>query len=288
VPPTLILAGIALTASLVVLWWALAGHSLSRRPTLGSAGLAGTSGGSTIAAGRGAPTFLAQQGAGTGTESQLARAGLTGRINPAELATIRLITTAIGALVAVGLIALFGLGPLVVVAAAVAGLTGALGPSAWLNRRAANRQIELSNTLPDALDQLAILARAGLGFQAALTRTAAAVSGPLSEELGRTVQDLEIGLSRDEAFAGLVARTGAPDVKRLVVALEQATAVGAPVGSVLDAQSEHLRVLRELRAEERAQKLPVKLSLPLVLCILPTLFVVILGPAMLQIVEQFG
>jgi tight adherence protein C len=286
---TLLVAAVALATSPFVLWWALAGQRFARRPTLGGvAGLAGAPGGSVASGGSSGGGVLGQQSKMVDVESQLARAGLTGRVAPAQLATIRLLTLIAGAAAAAGVVLVFGLSILPLTGAGVLVLTGALGPGAWLNRRADKRQVELANTLPDALDQLSILARAGLGFQAALTRTAAAVGDPLSEELGRTVQDLEIGVSRNDAFAGLVARTGAPDIKRLVLALEQASAVGAPVSGVLDAQSVHLRVLRELRAEERAAKLPVKLSLPLVLCILPTLFVIILGPAMIRIFDTWA
>ncbi len=142
--------------------------------------------------------------------------------------------------------------------------------------------------LPDTLDQMTICVQAGLGFEAAMARAGQTGSGPLADEIIRTLQEMQIGANRADALRALAARTEVPELRQFVVSLLQAESYGLPISKVLTAQAAQLRVRRRQRAEERAQKMPVKMVFPLVLCILPTMFVVALGPAVIRILSFMG
>lgn len=161
-------------------------------------------------------------------------------------------------------------------------------PDMILDQRAKERSRQITKELPDMLDQMTVGVEAGLGFDAALARVARENEGPFSEEVGRMLQDRQLGLPREEAFAKLLERTDSPDLKHFVVAITQASKLGMPLANVLRVQAVEMRQKRRVRAEEKAMKLPVKLVLPLVLCILPALFIVILGPAVVRLTESGG
>jgi len=152
-------------------------------------------------------------------------------------------------------------------------------PDMSLDRRAKDRAKLIERELPDVLDQMTIGVEAGLGFDAALARVARENEGPLAEEFGRMMQDRQLGMSREEAFLRVMNRTDSGDLKHFVLALTQADKHGMPLATVLRVQAEEMRQKRRVRAEEKALSLPIKLVLPLVLCILPALFTVIIGPA---------
>ncbi len=152
-------------------------------------------------------------------------------------------------------------------------------PDMQLDRRGKDRTSMVEKELPDMLDQMTIGVEAGLGFDAALARVARENKGPLAEEFGRMMQDRQLGMARAEAFHRVVERSGSDDLKHFVLALTQADKHGMPLATVLRVQADEMRQKRRVRAEEKALALPVKLILPLVLCILPSLFIVILGPA---------
>lgn len=160
-------------------------------------------------------------------------------------------------------------------------------PDVLLRGRGAERQKRIQKELPDVLDQVTISVEAGLGFEAALAQAARSGKGPLSEELGRLLQDIQIGVSRGEALEALVHRTEAADLRHFVLAVRQAERYGIPIAQVLRVQSREMRDKRRQRAEEQAMKIPVKVVFPVVFCIFPALFVVILGPAMIQLWENF-
>ncbi len=164
----------------------------------------------------------------------------------------------------------------------LATLAGWVAPDVYIRSRAQQRQIALVRELPDNLDQVAVCVEAGLGFEAALARVSAAGRGPLTEELQRLLQDVRIGLPRAEALQNLATRSGRPEVRQFTHAVNQAETYGLPVAQVLRTQADDLRERRRQGAEERAMKVPVKLTFPLVLCILPATMIVIIGPAAMR------
>ena len=146
-----------------------------------------------------------------------------------------------------------------------------------------NRTERLRRELPDALDLMTISVEAGLSFDAALAQVARNTTGPMAEEFFRVLQEMQIGWGRAEAMRALSDRTDLPELRGFVLAMIQADAFGIPVANVLRVQADEMRVKRTQRAEEAAQKVPVKILFPLIFCIMPALFVVILGPAIIQI-----
>jgi tight adherence protein C len=170
---------------------------------------------------------------------------------------------------------------------ALVSAVGYFGPDLWLYQLAYDRAEKLQNTLPDALDLLTISVEAGLGFDAALAQVARNTEGPLADEFFRVLQEMQIGLGRAEAFRALSERSNVADLRNFVTAMIQADVFGIPVANVLRVQAREMRVKRTQRAEEKAQKVPVKILFPLIFCILPTLFVVVIGPAAINIIHSF-
>ena len=171
--------------------------------------------------------------------------------------------------------------------ALLVGVIAFLGPEAILDRKAGERQGQIEKSLPDVIDQLTVSVEAGLGFDAAMARSAEGRSGPLADELARVLQDLQVGVDRQTALDRLVERTNVPDLRGFVTAIRQSTRHGLPIANVLKVQSQELREKRRARVEEKAAQLPVKIVFPLVFCILPSLFVIILGPAGINIMDSF-
>jgi tight adherence protein C len=173
----------------------------------------------------------------------------------------------------------------------VGGIGCAIGfflPNVLLYNVGFKRQEVLQKSLADALDLLVISVQAGLGFDAALAQVAKNTTGPLAGEFFRVLQEMQIGKSRLDALKSMGDRSTSADVKHFVGAIVQADSLGIPVSRVLHEQGKEMRTKRRQRAEELAQKVPVKILFPLILFILPALFVVILGPAGIQIVHMFG
>jgi tight adherence protein C len=156
-------------------------------------------------------------------------------------------------------------------------------PDLLLHSRGQERQDAIGKALPDTLDQMTIAVEAGLGFETAMARAGRTGSGPLAGELVRTLQEIQFSAPRSKAMRNLADRTDQPDLRHFVLAVIQAESYGIPIADVLRTQAAEQRVKRRQRAEERAMKIPVKIIFPLILCILPTLFIVILGPAAIQI-----
>jgi tight adherence protein C len=157
-----------------------------------------------------------------------------------------------------------------------------------MDLKARERQGTIERQLPDVLDQITVCVEAGLGFEAAMARVATN-AGPLPQEIGRTLQDIQIGVSRDRALEALLERTDVSDLRSFVHAFVQAERYGIPIAQVLRIQAGEMRDKRKMKAEERAMKMPVKIVFPVVLCILPALFVVVAGPAVIRLSQtSFG
>ncbi len=220
-------------------------------------------------------------------DERLAKAGLIGRFRPEQVIGVKM-------LLAIILTLWLGAGAFADPSLSTVGYFAAGVTLAWflpdllLASRGDRRVETIERELPDVLDQLTVSVEAGLGFEAAMARIGDRDRGQLAGEFARSLQDIRLGVSRLEALEGLSERTKSEDVRSLVLSLRQAQRMGVPLAKTLRTQSDSLRIKRRLRAEEAAYKLPVKMIFPLGLCILPALFIVILGPAVIQISEVFG
>jgi tight adherence protein C len=165
---------------------------------------------------------------------------------------------------------------------------GFFGPDFWLSRQIRARQKDILLAIPDVLDLLTISVKAGLGFDAALGKVVEKTQGPLTDEFRRTLAEVRIGKARRDALREMVARTNVPALTNFISAIIQAEQLGVAIARVLEVQSEQLRIQRRQRAEEMAAKAPIKMLFPLVGCIFPSMFIVILGPAMILIVTNLG
>ena len=174
------------------------------------------------------------------------------------------------------------------VLAVIGTLFGYFLPDGLLDSKVNQRQAAIRVDVSDTIDQIGVMVRAGLGIDAAIARTARSGKGPFAQELGRVVQDMRVGVGRSVALTNMAERTDIPELRGFVAALAQAEKLGVPVSDTLRIQSGELRIKRRQQAEEQAMKLPVKILFPMVACILPVLFIVLLGPAAIRILDQFN
>ena len=160
-------------------------------------------------------------------------------------------------------------------------------PELLLHSRVQERRAQIGLALADVLDQVSMAVEAGLGFDAAMARAGRTRTGPLAEELMRTQQDMQVGQSRRQAYEGLADRTAVPELNRFVRAILQADTYGIPVADVLRSQAGEARLKRRQNAEEKAMTIPTKVVFPLMLLILPVMFIVLLAPAVMDIIAAF-
>jgi tight adherence protein C len=222
------------------------------------------------------------------TQRRLMLAGNPGNLDAAGFAVIKVLTTVGGvvlAFVAQG-VGADGLQRVALFAFPI--ILGFFGPEAWLTRKVDERRVAMQKALPDVLDLLVISVEAGLGFDAALARVVGTVPGPLSEEFFRMLQETRVGVSRRDAMRHLMDRTDLDELRSFLLAMLQAEAFGVAIARVLRVQADEMRVKRRQRAQEKAFAAPVKLVFPLVFCIFPSLFIILLGPAAIQISDAFS
>jgi tight adherence protein C len=204
-----------------------------------------------------------------------------------RVVSVKVIGAAALAVVALALVLLLGpplsLGFLAVVAGLVLGF---FVPDLYLYQQTYERSMRLQKDLADAIDLMTISVEAGLGFDAAVQQVARNVEGPVGEEFSRVLREMQIGKGRSEAMRSLGERTNVADLKSFVSAMVQAESFGIPIAQVLRVQSTEMRVKRRQRAETKAQQVPVKITVPLIFFILPCLFMAVMGPAAIQIMEN--
>ena len=183
---------------------------------------------------------------------------------------------------------LISLSPFIqIVATALLTFCGFIAPDSILNSKVEDRKKEILKTLSDTLDLLTISVEAGLGFEQALDRVINAVPGPLSDEFARMLGEVRAGANRADAMRAMDDRCNVAELRSFVLAILQADTFGVSIGRVLRAQAEEMRIKRRQLAQEKAQKAPVKMLIPMVFCIFPALFVIVLGPAVINIYQKF-
>jgi tight adherence protein C len=230
---------------------------------------------------RGLALRLSPTGIAAKLQRRLDIAGNPSRWNPDRVLAVK----------GLGLVVLGALGMLIgahkpallILYAGVGGGAGFFLPDLLLYNAGLRRQERIQAALPDAIDMLTICVEAGLGFDAALAQVARNTSGPLAAELARGIQEMQIGKSRTQALRAMTERTTVAELRAFVSALVQAGELGISVAKVLREQANEMRVKRRQRAEEKAQKVPVKILFPLIVCLFPALFVVIIGPGVITI-----
>ncbi len=217
------------------------------------------------------------------TDAKLERAGYPGGLRGADWMGVKILAAIVVAII------------FFLLASLIAGVAGGLffgliglaigfmGPEFWLGRKMRARSLAMVLQLPDALDLLTISVEAGLGFDAALAKVVEKMSGPLVDEFRQALAEVRMGRTRREALRDVATRADAQPVSNFIGAIVQAEQLGVPIAKVLQIQSQQLRIERRQRAEEAAAKAPVKMLFPMVGCIFPTIFIVILGPAVVTI-----
>ncbi len=221
------------------------------------------------------------------TEKRLALAGNPGDLRTADWLGIKAVGAIIGGALFFALFVFPGVlsvpVPVNFAMILVGVMFGYTIPEFWLGGRVRKRQKEILLQIPDALDLLTISVRAGLGFDGALAKVVEKLKGPLTDEFRRALAEIRVGKARRDALRDIVPRTEVPALSNFIGAVIQAEQLGVSISKVLQVQSDQLRIERRQRAEEMAAKAPIKMLFPLVGCIFPSLFIVILGPAIILI-----
>jgi tight adherence protein C len=228
--------------------------------------------------------WISTASARTRLDRNLSLAGLSAPWPVARVLRIKLIASGVALALAILFVAPApSLFRIAIAAAIVLGVY--LLPDVVVASRARERQDLIQQELADALDEITISIEAGLSLETAVARAGEYGKGPLAQELTRTIQDMRVGFTRKEAYLALASRTSVMDLRRFARAIMQADQYGVSVGNVVRGQAKELRNKRRQRAEEKAMKVPVQVLFPLMFCILPVLFVVVLGPAIINLLE---
>ena len=223
-------------------------------------------------------------------DAKLERAGYPGGLRGADWVGVKILSLIAFAVIGLllGLLVSGGQFALAALFLLVGGAIGYIGPEFWLGKKMAARSMAMTLQLPDALDLLTISVEAGLGFDAALAKVVEKMEGPLVDEFRQALAEVRMGRTRREALRDVATRADAQPVTNFIGAIVQAEQLGVPIAKVLQIQSNQLRIERRQRAEEAAAKAPVKMLFPMVGCIFPTIFIVILGPAIVTVMGGVG
>ena len=214
--------------------------------------------------------------------------------NPRDMSVDRIVSLKVMAAVVLALCGLayallVSTNPLLYLALGGGGaVVGFLAPDLYLYQKAYDRSEEIRSSLADAVDQLTISVEAGLGFDAAVQPVARNTGGPLAEEFSRVLREMQLGKGRADSLRALSDRTNVEDLKTFVGSMVQADSFGISIAQVLRVQSGEMRIKRRQHAEKKAQQVPVKIMIPLILCVLPCLMTVVMGPAIISVIRQFG
>jgi tight adherence protein C len=240
-------------------------------------------------------TILAQLGKSGPKQSaerlktSLQQAGNPGNITPIMFSGMRMALFVL-LLVISGLVT-FGQGmevPKALMYTGIGSILGYLLPGMWLGRKIKQRKHNIIKALPDALDLLTISVEAGLAFDLALMRVSEKWDNELSNEFKRVLTDTRLGRARRDALKEMSQRTGVEDIQTFTAAIIQAEQLGVSIGKILRIQSDQMRIKRRQRAEEAAHKAPILMLIPMAFLIFPSLFVVILGPAVPKLMTSLG
>lgn len=222
-------------------------------------------------------------------EKKITLAGSPGRLSTTEFMVLHYTMAVILGIVGYAFGYLGHWGPLLNIVWGLWGLfAGYFLVYIYLDLKIKYRQSEITADLPDVLDLLTVSVEAGLGFDAALQRVIQKTKGAISMEFAKTLQEIKMGKQRREALKDLGLRTGVDDLSTFISAIVQADQLGVSIGNVLRIQSEQMRRKRRQRIEEKAMKAPIKMLIPMVLFIFPTIFIVLLGPAAIQMWENLA
>ena len=222
------------------------------------------------------------------TEARLERAGYPGGLRGADWVGVKLLVAIILAIVLLVLGLLFGGITLGFLFGVVGLVFGYVIPEYWLGKKISKRSLDMVLQLPDCLDLLIISVEAGLGFDAALAKVVEKMAGPLVDEFRQALAEVRMGRTRRDALRDVAKRADARPISNFIGAIVQAEQLGVPIARVLQVQSQQLRIERRQRAEEAAAKAPIKMLFPMVGCIFPTIFIVILGPAVITVIKGVG
>jgi tight adherence protein C len=236
--------------------------------------------------------YIASRTPANRTQALQDKINLAGRpfnMTPGSLLGLQLVSLFVLTVAGLGLTNLMGLqGSMLIAGPAGGGVLGYLMPSIWLDRKVKARQKEIRVALPNALDLLCISVEAGLGFDAAVNRVTEKYHNALALEFSQVLNEVRLGRPRLEALDDMARRNKVDELNNFIQAVIQSDQLGVGIAQVLRIQSEEMRRRRRQRAEEQGQKAPLKMLFPMVGCIFPTLFIVLLGPAVIQVFNQFS
>jgi len=223
----------------------------------------------------------------TRAQKRIVWAGWSDRMDGNTWAAVRIIAMVVGVVAAIYIVPKIDSSMMKFAIGGLLLFMGFFGPEASLSRAIDDRRKTMERSLPDIIDLLVISVEAGLGFEAAMGRVVQNVPGDLSDEFKRTLSETRVGVSRHEAFRNMAERTDVDDLNSFILSLIQADQFGVSIARMLRVQAEEMRVRRRQRIQEKAFAAPVKMIFPMLFCIFPSIFIVILGPAVINIQNNF-